>query len=216
MSESELQASDGASAATAPMVGSRQGVLLFEAERIPMGKRTAREAAAADAVEAACAAAAVPFVRCDVTAPTGAQGYREDGADSEGDVRGLLASTLHTHWRQTRVVHLAMRAGPRGLVLGWKSDMFAVAEPSDTADHFLAAQVRLSRATPFVPFFYGQRNSPFASSTEFGVTDARAYSDEADHEYYVMRCDASAFYSCRRDHRLSSTVPSPCRSCLRE
>jgi hypothetical protein len=26
-----------------------------------------------------------------------------------------------------------------GLVLGWKSDMFAVAEPSETADHFLAS-----------------------------------------------------------------------------
>jgi hypothetical protein len=140
-SDAEPPARRVAAASSAPMLGSRQGVLLFEAERVPLGKRTATEAAAADAVEAACAAAAVPFVRCDVTAPVAARAEREQGAESEGDVRSLLASTLHAHWRQTRVVHLAMRAGPRGLVLGWKSDMFAVAEPSDMADHFLAAQV---------------------------------------------------------------------------
>ena len=59
------------------MLGSRQGVLLFEAERVPTGQRTQKEAAAADAVEAACAAAAVPFVRCDVTAPMRVQERRE-------------------------------------------------------------------------------------------------------------------------------------------
>lgn len=99
----------------------RRAVLILEVPRSPHVTKAMRPA---DAAEAACQAHGVACARSNLTAVA--------------DAPTALMERLRALAPRVGVVHLSAHGGDGGLVLGWRSDVRAVAEPGADAVSFLA------------------------------------------------------------------------------
>ena len=139
-------------------VGSRRGLLLVEARRASGESREA-----ADAVADFCRLRSIPSKRVDVAdAADKADAAETEAADEAADASSADASSAAGTSVRTRnacrssggasalfkvasrfsahagVVHFACRAAAEGLVLRWRADVAALADPSPESEAFIA------------------------------------------------------------------------------
>jgi hypothetical protein len=137
-------------------MGSRRGLLLVEA---PRNEEDSSESA--DAVAEFCDVRSIPLRRCDVVAAAAAAAAAATSADGSnqtparsgaGGRRTPGVAALHKaaarFSNQMGVIHFECLADAEGAVLGWRTDVSAVAEPSPQASAFVAGARRRADEPP--------------------------------------------------------------------
>ena len=155
--ETDAAATEDADPAIAQAeMGSRRGLLLVEA---PRDDEDSSESA--DAVAEFCDVRSIPLRRCNVvSAAAAAAAASADGSNQtparSGAGNGRTPGVAALHKAATRfsnhmgVIHFECRMNAAGAVLGWRTDVAAVAEPSPQASAFVSAARRRADEPPFV------------------------------------------------------------------
>ena len=113
-------------------IGTRRGLLLVEAPRVPE-----EICASSGSVAAFCNTRSIPFERLDTT-------KTKDVAAIGGDASGAraLRAAARKFSDQMGVIHFNTLCDATGIVLRWRTDVTAIAEPSVVASAFVASANR--------------------------------------------------------------------------